>query len=169
MGLPPPPCCLPSLYLPGLLTWIPASYIRGFGSSSLEEADRALSCTRRRPDPTQTQFLQHCCVFWALQCHHRGLSGPIRKWLPANLTGFWVCYPEYCQIIPDHTACAAWKHIPNVKGKYYHRKSQAQMEQNTEDNSVVQGTGSFPMLHSRASLTRSHEVALSNLKIWLFP
>lgn len=133
------------------MTWIPGSYIPGFGSSYQEEADRALSCTRRKPDSIQTQPLQQnpkfsepCEATTEDSLSHQVPSG---SGCQQTSLGFEFVYPEYCQIIPEREACVVGEHIPNVEGKYCHRKSQAQMEQSAEDNGVC-SSGSWELSHA---------------------
>jgi len=81
-----------------------------------------------------------------------------------------VCYPEYCQIITEHAACAAQKHIPNATGKHYVSPSRIQRKQSAQSDRAAQGNRSLQeAAFTRGSLTRFHEVALSNQATGLSP
>lgn len=116
---------------------------------------------------------------WALQHYYESSSSaascPVATTVMANskfhyFSSLLVYYPEYCQIITEHAACVAWKHIPNTKGKYYISKGRVQMKQGAQCNCLAQGNGSFhDAALKRGSLTLLHKVGLSNQAIGLFP
>lgn len=180
MGLLPPPCCLTSHYLTRLTACISDSYISGFVSRSLEEAYNALNCTRMRlvdiknlVPLTELCFPEHCNT--TMRAARSAASCPVATTVMANskfhyFSSLLVYYPEYCQIITEHAACVAWKHIPNTKGKYYISKGRVQMKQGAQCNCLAQGNGSFhDAALKRGSLTLLHKVGLSNQAIGLFP
>lgn len=101
-------------------------------------------------------------IFWVLWCHHRGFSGPttslVFEFVIQNIVKSFqstqpVQHGNISQMLKENIAT----------GKVRPKQSRVQRIMVF----VVQGPGSFPMLHSRASLTL--EVPLSDLKIWLFP
>lgn len=150
--------------------WIPASHIPGSGSSCLEEAGRALSCTSRRPDPIQAQPLQQSPEL-AEPCgattedsqvpSDNGCqqSSLVFEFVFQNIVrSFWSMQPVQCGNISQMLK----GNISTGKVRPKWSRVQGIIEIMVF---VVQGPGTFPMLHSRASLTHSLEAALSNLKI----
>lgn len=122
---------------------------------------------------TELCFPEHCNT--TMRAARSAASCPVATTEMANskfhyFSSLLVYYPEYCQIITEHAACVAWKHIPNTKGKYYISKSRVQTKQGAQCNCLVQGNGSFhDAALKRGSLTHLHKVGLSNQAIGLFP